>query len=76
MNTLQSAAIAAATVFLGLAFCTGIKAACRKKAEAGQKKIRQYMTDIWGKNEDLYIWKKRISGGHAIAGNLLSLEKF
>ncbi len=48
MNTLQSAAIAAATVFLGLAFCTGIKAACRKKAEAGQKKIRQYMTDIWG----------------------------
>ncbi len=33
------------------------------------------MTDIWGKNEDLYIWKKGKSGGHAIAGNLLSLEK-
>ena len=31
MNTLQSAAVAAATAFLVLAFCTGIKAACRKK---------------------------------------------
>ena len=28
---LQSAAVAAATAFLVLAFCTGIKAACRKK---------------------------------------------
>lgn len=26
------------------------------------------MTDIWGKNEDLYIWEKGKSGGHAIAG--------
>lgn len=31
MNTLQSADVAAATAFLVLAFCTGIKAACRKK---------------------------------------------
>ncbi len=58
MNTLQSAAVAAATAFLVLAFCTGIKAACRKKLRQ-DKTIRQYMTDIWGKNEDLYIWKKR-----------------
>ncbi len=27
------------------------------------------MTDIWGKNDDLYIWEKGKSGGHAIAGN-------
>lgn len=33
------------------------------------------MTDIWGKNEDLYIWEKGKSDGHAIAGNLLSLDK-
>jgi len=74
MNTLQSVAIAVATAFRVLAFCTGIKAACRKKRDR-TKTIRQYMTDIWGKNEDLYIWKKGKSGGHAIAGNLLSLEK-
>ena len=74
MNMLQSSAVTAATAFLVLAFCTGIKAACRKKLRQ-DKTIRQYMTDIWGKNEDLYIWEKGKSGGHAIAGNLLSLEK-
>ena len=31
MNMLQSSAVTAATAFLVLAFCTGIKTACRKK---------------------------------------------
>lgn len=38
MNMLQSAAIAAATAFLVLAFCTGIKAACRKKLKQDKKR--------------------------------------
>jgi hypothetical protein len=33
------------------------------------------MADLWGKNEGVYIWEKGKFGGHAIAGNLLSLEK-
>ena len=37
MNTLQSVAIAVATAFLVLAFCTGIKAACRKKLKRDKK---------------------------------------
>jgi hypothetical protein len=38
MNMLQSAAVAAATAFLVLAFCTGIKAACRKKLRQDKKR--------------------------------------
>jgi hypothetical protein len=38
MNTLQSAVIAAATAFLVLAFCAGIKAACRKKLKQDKKR--------------------------------------
>ena len=37
MNMLQSAAVAAATAFPVLAFCTGIKAACRKKLKRDEK---------------------------------------
>ncbi len=37
MNMLQSAAVADATAFLVLAFCTGIKAACRKKLKRDKK---------------------------------------
>lgn len=38
MNTLQNAVIAAAIAFLVLAFCTGIKAACRKKLKRDKKR--------------------------------------
>ena len=34
------------------------------------------MEYLWGKNEGLYIWEKGKSGGHDIAGNLLSLNGF
>ncbi len=38
MNTLQSAAVAAAVAFLVLVFCTEIKAACRKKLKQDKKR--------------------------------------
>lgn len=38
MNMLQSSAVTAATAFLVLAFCTGIKTACRKKLRQDKKR--------------------------------------
>ena len=67
MNTLQSAAVAAATAFLVLAFCTGIKAACRKKLRQDKNDKAIHDGSFW---EEMKKYSLIGKIGSVIAGKL------